>query len=304
VVREPKRPKTRKASKPDRSIELGDETEDAEWTGIVDSEEMEENQQGQSEDTDQPKAPEVLEVVDLPEWSEFNLSRPTLQALSSLGFVSPTGIQSLAIPRIIQGHDLIGKASTGSGKTLAFGIPILEHILSRSPAPTQSRDPVALILAPTRELAKQIVSHLEQIAKFSMGAMTVINVTGGLSVQKQMRLLEKRPAVIVGTPGRLWEVLSSPDLKGLNLDIGKIQFLVLDEADRLLQEGHFKEIEKILELANSEDKQTLVFSATFQKELQQKLKGGKRFEENLLSKDDALGMRVLPSWLTSRIPLA
>lgn len=232
----------------------------------------------------------MLAEIELPNWSKLRLSQPTLQALQSLGFDTPTAIQSLAIPRIIQGHDLIGKASTGSGKTLAFGIPILEHILS---LPNQkSRLPVALIIAPTRELAKQIVTHLEDIAKFSLGEMTVVNVIGGLAIQKQLRILQKRPSVVVGTPGRLWEVLSHPELKRLQLDalLKNIQFLVLDEADRLLQEGHFKEIENILECVNGgESKQTLVFSATFQKQLQQKLKGRKTFDGNLLTQDDALG---------------
>jgi ATP-dependent RNA helicase DDX24/MAK5 len=228
--------------------------------------------------------------VELPSWSKLRLSQPTLQALQSLGFDTPTAIQSLAIPRIIQGHDLIGKASTGSGKTLAFGIPILEHILAL-PNP-KSRVPVALIIAPTRELAKQIVTHLEEIAKFSFGEMTVVNVIGGLAVQKQLRILEKRPSVVVGTPGRLWEILSNPELKRLQLDasLKNIQFLILDEADRLLQEGHFKEIENILEFVNGgENKQTLVFSATFQKHLQQKLKRERTFDGNLLTQDDALG---------------
>jgi ATP-dependent RNA helicase DDX24/MAK5 len=122
--------------------------------------------------------------------------------------------------------------------------------------------------------------------------MTVVNVIGGLAIQKQLRILQKRPSVVVGTPGRLWEVLSHPELKRLQLDalLKNIQFLVLDEADRLLQEGHFKEIENILECVNGgESKQTLVFSATFQKQLQQKLKGRKTFDGNLLTQDDALG---------------
>jgi len=236
------------------------------------------------------------ENVDLPAWSKMALSNPTLQALASLGFISPTAIQSLAIPRIMQGHDLIGKASTGSGKTLAFGIPILEHILSFPDPKAQS--PTALIIAPTRELSKQIVGHLEDIGKFSLGAMSVVNITGGLSVQKQIRILEKKPSVIVGTPGRLWEVFNSPEGKDLELadSMKRIQFLVLDEADRLLQDGHFKEIEQILDFVRGgESKQTLVFSATFQKELQQKLKGKKKFEGDLMSKDDALGALLLMS---------
>jgi ATP-dependent RNA helicase DDX24/MAK5 len=284
VVDSKKKPKVAKTPKP-----VEENVSEEEWTGIIDSE----------KDIDEKEAPdgnqfedlEILQTdIDLPGWSKISLSKPSLQALQSLGFTSPTAIQSLAIPRIMQGHDLIGKASTGSGKTLAFGIPILEHILSLSDP--KSKSPSALVIAPTRELAKQIVNHLEDIAKFSLGAMTVVNVTGGLAVQKQIRILEKRPSVIVGTPGRLWEVMNSPEVKALQLDksIKRIKYLVLDEADRLLQEGHFQEIEKILEFVNGgEDKQTLVFSATFQKQLQQKLKGKKTFEGNLLSKDDALG---------------
>jgi ATP-dependent RNA helicase DDX24/MAK5 len=284
VVDSKKKPKVAKTPKP-----VEEKVSEEQWTGIIDSE----------KDIDEEEAPdgnqfEILETdIDLPGWSKMSLSKATLQALQSLGFISPTAIQSLSIPRIMQGHDLIGKASTGSGKTLAFGIPILEHILSLSDSKSQS--PSALVVAPTRELAKQIVNHLEDIAKFSLGAMTVVNVTGGLAVQKQIRILEKRPNVIVGTPGRLWEVMNSPEIKALELDksMKKIKFLVLDEADRLLQEGHFQEIERILEFVHGgEEKQTLVFSATFQKQLQQKLKGKKTFEGNLLSKDDALGITM------------
>jgi ATP-dependent RNA helicase DDX24/MAK5 len=271
--------------------------DEEEWEGIQDTitadggaeidEEHDSNQNTFS------KLEELEPEVDLPEWSKMKLSPPTLQALSKLGFTAPTPIQSLAIPRIMQGHDLIGKATTGPGKTLAFGIPLLEHILSQ-PDP-KSLGPSALVIAPTRELAKQIVGHLEAIAQCSLGAMTVCNVTGGLAVQKQLRILQKKPTVIVGTPGRLWEVFNNPQIKEMQLDqaIKKIQFLVLDEADRLLQDGHFAEIEKILDFVKgAEDRQTLVFSATFQKQLQQKLKGKKRFEGNVLSKDDALGNLV------------
>jgi ATP-dependent RNA helicase DDX24/MAK5 len=268
-----------------------------EWTGIGDSQKVAEHESYDPPDGNQFENLEILQTnIDLPEWSKMSLSTPTLQALNSLGFTSPTAIQSLAIPRIMQGHDLIGKASTGSGKTLAFGIPILEYVLSLPDSKSQS--PAALVIAPTRELAKQIVDHLETVAKFSLGAMTVLSITGGLAIQKQIRILEKRPSILVGTPGRLWEILGSPDAKSLDLDsaMKKIQFLVLDEADRLLQEGHFQEIEKILDFVNGgEGKQTLVFSATFQKQLQQKLKGKKTFDGNLLSKDDALGTHALDS---------
>lgn len=292
-IKNDKKEKTSKGKK-----EQIDKAGDKEWSGIPSSSQKEDNTEAAAED-DEGQSPnsnpftdllQLQEKVDLPAWSAMSLSTPTLQALQALSFTTPTAIQSLAIPRIIQGHDLIGKASTGSGKTLAFGIPILEHVLSL--ADHKERSHVALIVAPTRELSKQIVGHLEDIAKYSLGAMTVVNITGGLSVQKQIRILEKKPSVLVGTPGRLWEVFNSHEGKDMDLSasLKKIQFLVLDEADRLLQDGHFKEVEHILEFVKGgEDKQTLVFSATFQKNLQQKLKGKRAFEGNLMSKDDALG---------------
>ncbi|BFZ60202.1 ATP-dependent RNA helicase [Saitoella coloradoensis] len=212
--------------------------------------------------------------VDLPGWSEFSFSQPLRRALHSFNFSAPTDIQELALPHLLSGRDLIGKAATGSGKTLAFALPIIEHIIS-----TGARDKTqALILAPTRELAHQIAKAVEGLAKFS--AVNVITVTGGLAVQKQQRLLAKNPDIVVATPGRLYEVMR--DGHGLIAALKGIKFLVLDEADRLLQEGHFKEVEEILELIGggeeSDGRQTLVFSATFQKDLQQKLGSKKGFK--------------------------
>lgn len=259
-------------------------------------------------------------IVFLPAWDSLNLSLPTLRALSKLNFNTPTPIQSSAIPEIIAGHDLIGKASTGSGKTLAFGIPILEHYLSspRKSSKTNGGEeegdklPMALILSPTRELAHQLHAHLKALAAYAPD-MSIVSVTGGLSLQKQLRQLTERGGadVIVATPGRLWEVVSEGQGWIAKLRRG-LKFLVVDEADRLLQEGHFKEVEEVINLigrrdaesdsesedggdvdqdeyfkrntvkresqAQVTDRQTLVFSATFHKGLQQKLagKGGKK----------------------------
>lgn len=261
--------------------------------------------------------------VDLPEWEALNLSPPTLRALSKLKFASPTPIQSAAIPHILAGHDVIGKASTGSGKTLAFGIPILETFLKSGAASTELvnadqkkrtvRLPMALVLSPTRELAKQLSDHLRELA-VCVPDFTVVTLTGGLSLQKQQRQLEQGTGadVIVATPGRLWEVVSEGTGWMEKLKQG-LKFLVVDEADRLLQEGHYKEVEELLDLlqrerdeseidgeeeAENEDldaaefqrkkpskkklptpkRQTLVFSATFHQGLQQKLtaKPGKK----------------------------
>ena len=249
-------------------------------------------------------------------WEFLCLSSEVLVCLAELKFSRPTPIQSAAIPEILGGHDVIGKASTGSGKTLAFGIPILEHFLSCR-RHSQSRivienkshsdPPIAMILSPTRELAHQLTTHLSDLCtKISGTSPRIATITGGLSSQKQQRLLAHAD-IVIGTPGRLWEIMS--ESQAVLLSLRKIRFLVVDEADRLLSEGHFKEVEEILtgldrEEDNLEDKsdeensseappkeirQTLVFSATFQKELQQKLAGKNKFSEGeLLGKQESM----------------
>jgi ATP-dependent RNA helicase DDX24/MAK5 len=239
--------------------------------------------------------------VDVSAWGPLGLS-PSLQTgLSKLKFASPTPIQKACVPEILAGHDVIGKAATGSGKTLAFGIPILEEYLDRKEKQPDNTDekkesvPIALILSPTRELAHQIGKHIEELNTHTPDATARIALlTGGLSIQKQQRLLTDAD-IVIGTPGRVWEILSTGH--GLIRKMKQIKFLVVDEADRLLSEGHFKEVEEILnaldrtednnlpdtEEAESEDgdsaqdqRQTLVFSATFHRGLQQKLAGKSR----------------------------
>lgn len=227
------------------------------------------------------------EETDVSAWAELDLSSDTLSALSKLGFSKPTPIQAAAIPEILAGHDVIGKASTGSGKTLAFGIPILETWIEAygeldEEELKNTRPPTALVLSPTRELAHQLTEHITKLCRGLSNAPYVTAVTGGLSVQKQQRQLVKAD-IIIGTPGRLWEVMSSST--ALTDSLRHIKFLVVDEADRLLTEGHFKEAEEIMNAldrqqdADEDDgektptRQTLVFSATFAKGLQQKLAG-------------------------------
>ena len=235
------------------------------------------------------------EDVDTSAWLPLKLSPDTMAALAKLKFNKPSNIQSAAIPEILAGHDVIGKASTGSGKTLAFGIPILERFLEHRAMQqkTEHKWPIALILSPTRELAHQLSDHLQALCSTGVfRGPQIATITGGLSVQKQQRQV-KDADIIVGTPGRLWEVIS--DGHGLMDALQHLQFLVVDEADRLLGEGHFKEVGDILDVldrqvTNSDDaeptsdlpqsqapkqteRQTLVFSATFDKGLQKKLSG-------------------------------
>ena len=228
--------------------------------------------------------------VDTTAWTDLQLSEHIVKSISRLGFSKPTPIQEAAIPPILQGHDVIGKAVTGSGKTLAFGIPIVEHWLSTRDTRKSNSDviPAALILAPTRELAGQLSQHLKDLCEGLEDRPRIVTVTGGLSILKQQRQLENAD-ILVGTPGRLWEVIS--DSIGLVGRLKDVKYLVVDEADRLLSEGHFKEVENILDALERKvvedengavaeeqvgvERQTLVFSATFHKGLQQKLSGKK-----------------------------
>ncbi|KAL1629954.1 ATP-dependent RNA helicase [Diplodia seriata] len=254
--------------------------------------------------------------IDTSAWNRLNLSNELMVAISKLKFGSPTRIQAATIPEILAGHDVVGKASTGSGKTLAFGIPILETFLEMQQAKKASKKgekiPLALILSPTRELAHQISKHLTDL--YSSGTFEsplVATITGGLSIQKQQRQIETAD-VVVGTPGRLWEIISLGH--GILKRFKKLRFLVVDEADRLLSEGHFKEVEEIMNVLERRDqdededeeeteegeqeksgkddapvqRQTLVFSATFNKGLQQKLAGKAKWHGDLLSNQESM----------------
>ncbi|KAI5287979.1 ATP-dependent RNA helicase [Ascosphaera aggregata] len=256
------------------------------------------------------------EGVDISAWDTLNLNPEIQISLSKLGFSAPTPIQSACIPPIIAGRDIIGKASTGSGKTLAFGIPIIQHYLklgrNAAQANTKSPYPIAVILSPTRELAHQISNHISELsARAPSVNLKIALLTGGLSVQKQQRLLRDAD-IVIGTPGRTWDVINNG--QGLVSKLRKVKFLVIDEADRLLSEGHFKEVGDILGAINRYDdegeseggdgvngtddvaidkaeanRQTLVFSATFHKGLQQKLAGkGKSLGGDLLNQQESM----------------
>ena len=254
------------------------------------------------------------EDINLPHWqnedSNFSLSPYTLHGLSVLGFDKPTPIQKKTIPLAAEGKDVVGKAITGSGKTLAYGIPILEKYLSNLSIINQNRQkkiinhPTGIIFAPTRELAHQVVSHLNSLAKYSpLSTNGIVSITGGLSIQKQERLLSHGPGIIVATPGRILELLQKDE--DLTKRLASTDIIVLDEADRLLQDGHFEEFETILDLFRKNRPknktfpwkwQTLVFSATFSRDLFGKLdknqKSHKRNSEgsSLIGNDEILNL--------------
>ncbi|KAF9260720.1 DEAD-domain-containing protein [Marasmius fiardii PR-910] len=283
----------------------------------------------------------------LPSWHPFTLHPQLLSALHQKNFLSPTPIQEKSIPLALHGRDIVGVAQTGSGKTLAYGLPILHKLLHDARPKKKSKRPLrALILAPTRELALQVSSHLNmalnsssttvkeeeeqssptlQPKKKSKGkakekgklavedaksrqpvkkpppVISIAAIVGGLSAQKQRRLLDRGVDVLVATPGRLWDIIQEDDALAKEIRHG-LRFLVLDEADRMVEAGHFKELDAILRLtlrtddveripddteSATEDKvevsppnnvtqlQTYVFSATLSKELQRNVK--KRF---------------------------
>ncbi|KAJ7666104.1 ATP-dependent RNA helicase [Mycena polygramma] len=260
--------------------------------------------------------PEPFDSVNLlPNWHSYSLHPQLLKVLHAKGFLSPTPIQSAAIPFAMSDRDVVGVAQTGSGKTLAYGLPILHRLLAcAKPSSKRKRQLGALILAPTRELALQVSSHLnaclntveivdevkrkksknkaEQSEPATARAPPLISVAaivGGMSSQKQRRILDRGVDVLVATPGRLWDIMEDDD--DLAKQVKNLKFLVLDEADRMIEAGHFAELENILRLTLRESKadqiepdaeedqelardglQTFVFSATLSKDLQRNVK--------------------------------
>ncbi|KAF9225963.1 P-loop containing nucleoside triphosphate hydrolase protein [Gyrodon lividus] len=261
----------------------------------------------------------------LPNWHSFNLHPHLLQVLHKLSFTSPTPIQSQALLSALSGRDIVGVAETGSGKTLAYGLPILHHLLSQPRSATQKRNLQALILAPTRELALQVSDHLNAFSRIvgttikeehkeadlsnikskgnapasstqyaqALPLVSIAVLVGGMSAQKQRRILDRGIDILIATPGRLWDIIEEGKL--LAKQVQNMRFLVLDEADRMIEAGHFAEMDNILRLTvrqskqdeiepestaqedsqgtASEDRlQTFVFSATLSKDLQRNLK--------------------------------
>ncbi|CAA0228636.1 DEAD/DEAH box helicase [Tenacibaculum maritimum] len=187
---------------------------------------------------------------------ELGLKGPINKALTDLGYEKPTVIQEKAIPQIISStDDLKAFAQTGTGKTAAFSLPLLELI------DDSNKNTQAIILSPTRELAVQIGNNIKDFSKY-LPNLKVVTVYGGSNIEEQIRGLKKGAQIVVGTPGRTVDLINRRALK-----LGNIQWLVLDEADEMLNMGFKDELDKILE-ATPETKQTLLFSATFPREVE------------------------------------
>jgi len=185
-------------------------------------------------------------------FQDFNLSRPILRGLASVGFTDPTPIQRKAIPVALLGKDIVGSAVTGSGKTGAFIVPILERLLFRPRKVPTSR---VTILMPTRELAVQCYNVAVKLATFT--DVTFCQLVGGFSLREQENILKKRPDVIIATPGRFIDHMrNSP-----SFTVDTLEILVLDEADRMLEDGFADELNEILTTI-PKSRQTMLFSAT------------------------------------------
>ena len=187
-------------------------------------------------------------TLEAPSFSSLGLRRDLLEVLEEIGFESPTPIQTALIPVALEGKDCIGQAQTGTGKTAAFALPILQR-LDSSLTTIQ-----ALILAPTRELSEQVHSEFRMLARKTK--FTSVAIVGGRSIRAQLDALHRYPPVIVGTPGRVIDLIQRRAL-----DFSHVRFVVLDEADRMLDIGFRKDIERILRSCASE-RQTLLLSAT------------------------------------------
>jgi ATP-dependent RNA helicase RhlE len=185
-------------------------------------------------------------------FADLGVSEVVASELAQRGIATPFAVQSMVIPDVLAGHDVLAQSPTGSGKTLAFGVPMVERIKDSDARPS------ALVLAPTRELASQIVDDLRPIAHAR--ALSIAAVYGGAGIVKQARLAG-RAHILVATPGRLMDLIERRDVS-----LGRIKLLVLDEADRMLDMGFRPVVDKIVKMC-ARERQTLLFSATLQGEV-------------------------------------
>jgi ATP-dependent RNA helicase DeaD len=187
-------------------------------------------------------------------FADLGLADPVLAAVASVGYEAPSPIQAATIPPLMAGRDLVGLAQTGTGKTAAFALPILSRL------DLDQREPQALVLAPTRELAVQVAEAFERYAE-SMSGVRVLPIYGGQGYGVQLSALRRGVHVVVGTPGRIMDHLE----KG-TLDLGRLRYLVLDEADEMLNMGFAEDVETIL-AETPVEKQVALFSATMPKQI-------------------------------------
>ena len=192
-------------------------------------------------------------------WENFYLNQKIITSLNHLNFLEPTAIQEKVLVYLKAETDLIIQARTGEGKTLCYGLPIINYLFNLYDNTSESNhsiSPVGLILVPTRELGVQVRNHLMQIlldkekndGRSTYHNIKIVNILGGFAKEKQLKILKKySPEIIIATPGRLWEIIDNNEASIVS-KLHNLQFLVLDEADRMMEKGHFKELKKIMAL--------------------------------------------------------
>lgn len=189
-------------------------------------------------------------------FSDLNLSSELLRAIDDLGFESPSEVQEASIPIILEGRDLLAQAQTGTGKTASFGIPMIEGMEE------DADDLQALVLVPTRELARQVSEELKKLAKYKK-FINIVPIYGGADMGKQLRELKKGASIVVGTPGRVMD-----HMKRKTIRLDGLKFLTFDEADEMFDMGFRDDMKTIIERTNP-DRQTLFFSATFDNDIRE-----------------------------------
>ena len=189
------------------------------------------------------------------QFAAYNLSQPILDALTLLGYTTPTPIQEAVIPAALNGRDIAARSQTGTGKTLAFAVPICEK------AVWEENLPQALVLEPTRELAVQVSRELFQVGRKKR--LKVPAVFGGFPIDKQIRTLKQKSHIVVGTPGRVMD-----HLRRGSLCLSTVRFLVIDEADLMLDMGFLEDVQQILSMLPNH-RTTFLFSATLDGRVQE-----------------------------------
>jgi ATP-dependent RNA helicase RhlE len=196
-------------------------------------------------------------------FESLGLSAELLRAIREQGYTEPTPIQQQAIPLILQDADLMAGAQTGTGKTAGFTLPLLQRLQEEQPVNRKRRAVRALVLAPTRELAAQVGDSVQAYGKYLPFSSAV--VFGGVNIKRQIDQLNRGVEVLIATPGRLLD-----HVQRKTVDLSQVEILVLDEADRMLDMGFIHDIRRIIKLLPGTDqRQTLMFSATFSKEIRQ-----------------------------------
>ncbi|KAK9333532.1 P-loop containing nucleoside triphosphate hydrolase protein [Lipomyces starkeyi] len=254
----------------DEEEEAKENKEDEGDEGKIDDEEEEEEEEEDDDDDDEDKSdedrddpkevakffaktPDQVTASAHKQFHTLSISRPLLRSIANLGFVTPTPVQSAVIPIALLGKDIVAGAVTGSGKTAAYMIPVLERLLYRPKKIASTR---VIVLTPTRELSIQVADVGRKLSQFIAGIRFGLAV-GGLNLRLQEQELKTRPDIVVATPGRFIDhIRNSPSFQ-----VEDVEILIIDEADRMLEEGFQKELTELLTLLPSK-RQTLLFSAT------------------------------------------